>query len=280
MLSRKVKVSEPVPKLTFHPYGNCSAAPDQGISTRFLALKPFSSASGPAIQRACREFRDRLSVAEDAKHAPLADAKLLRDYLGREALCLQLPDALGLTPHRRGSALVLSFRPGLGDPLLLALQHEVPLELGDGAQQVEHQPPGRGGGVEVHRQNMQTHLFALQGLSEGDEIGHGAGQPVQLCDHQHVALPREVDGLGKGFPRTGGARLLSEDAFDPCLLEIAFLSLETRFLLKGGGPRVADQQDAPPAFRPWISAAGVFRMMAHPLPKLYFLAVCHRDSWS
>jgi hypothetical protein len=53
-------LSEPVPKLTFHPYGNCSAAPDQGVSTHFLALKPFSSASGPAIQRACREFRDRL----------------------------------------------------------------------------------------------------------------------------------------------------------------------------------------------------------------------------
>jgi transposase-like protein len=52
--------SEPVPKLTFHPYGNCSAAPDQGVSTHFLALKPFSSASGPAIQRACRDFRDGL----------------------------------------------------------------------------------------------------------------------------------------------------------------------------------------------------------------------------
>src|SRR5215217_4464423 len=54
---------EPVPKLTFHPYGNCSAAPDQGVSTHFLALKPFSLASGPAIQSACREFRDRLSGA-------------------------------------------------------------------------------------------------------------------------------------------------------------------------------------------------------------------------
>jgi hypothetical protein len=33
--------SQSVPKLTFQPYGDCSAAPDQGVSTPFPALKPF-----------------------------------------------------------------------------------------------------------------------------------------------------------------------------------------------------------------------------------------------
>ena len=41
LVQGEVPHSEPVPELTFQPYGDCSAAPDQGVSTPFPALKPF-----------------------------------------------------------------------------------------------------------------------------------------------------------------------------------------------------------------------------------------------
>ena len=64
------RLLQSVPKLTFQPYGDCSAAPDQGVSTPFPALKPFSSASGSASRKACREFRDRLSATTAPPTSP------------------------------------------------------------------------------------------------------------------------------------------------------------------------------------------------------------------
>src|SRR5829696_7895883 len=89
--------SEPVPKLTFHLYGDCSAAPDQGVATHFLALKPLSSASGPASQRACREFRDRLLVLLfcERRFSPGGVAHLL---------VTQTPPRTGAGSDRRGDS--------------------------------------------------------------------------------------------------------------------------------------------------------------------------------
>src|SRR5829696_7484007 len=52
--------SEPVRKLTHGTYNLSLAGPDRDVPAHFPALRLVRSAYNPAVQRACREFRDRL----------------------------------------------------------------------------------------------------------------------------------------------------------------------------------------------------------------------------
>ena len=61
----------------------------------------------------------------------------------------------------------------------LALQHHLAVEPGDGAEDVKHEPTGRGSGIGVHSEDPERRVFLLDPLHDGAEVGDGARHPLE-----------------------------------------------------------------------------------------------------
>jgi hypothetical protein len=87
--------------------------------------------------------------------------------LGPIPCAFRLLTSQGLGASGGLAALVLALGLGLGDAFSLTLQHQFPFELGNRAEQVEHQSPGGRAGVEVEIEDAQRRLLGLQALGDG-----------------------------------------------------------------------------------------------------------------
>ena len=71
-----------------------------------------------------------------------------------------------------------------------ALADHLALELGEGEQDVERQPPHRGGGVERLGDADEGDAVAVEHLDQLGEVHQRAAEPVDLVDHHDVDAPR------------------------------------------------------------------------------------------
>ena len=121
-----------------------------------------------------------------------------------------------------------------------ALADHAALELGQGREQVEHQPAARGGGVDRLGQRAQADALLAHGLDGLDQLLERARQAIQLPDHQRVALAHVAEcrlELGPLTLRAGG--LLLVDLGAPGRGER--IQLQGEILLLGRDPGVADE---------------------------------------
>src|SRR3954470_11405345 len=86
-----------------------------------------------------------------------------------------------------GSATHPAARPGSLQTCMGALHDEIPLELCQGPEDMEHELAATGRGVDLLLERPEADALLLQ-LSHGlDQMGEGATQPVQPPDHEGVA---------------------------------------------------------------------------------------------
>jgi hypothetical protein len=123
------------------------------------------------------------------------------------------------------------------------------LELIDRAEDVEHQPPGRRGRIDLLLQHDQADAALAQLVGEREQVlerPHGAGQ---AGDDEHVAFAQvgqrlvELGALGEL-----AGRLIGEDLVASVGGQV--IDLAVVFLAAGGHPRVSDlRHHADPARR-------------------------------
>src|SRR5215218_4953992 len=75
---------------------------------------------------------------------------------------------------------------GCGKLVADALACDLALELGEGQQHVEGEPPHAGRGVEGLGHRDERDLVGIEDLDELGEVGERAGEPVDLVDHHHI----------------------------------------------------------------------------------------------
>ena len=68
------------------------------------------------------------------------------------------------------------------------------LELPKGGEDVEDQPPGRAGGVDVLVQRSQADATCRQRVHGGQKLAHGSRQTIEPGDDQHIPLASEFQG--------------------------------------------------------------------------------------
>ena len=79
-------------------------------------------------------------------------------------------------------ALLLRGRDLVADPFA----RDLALELGEGEQDVEGEPPHAGRGREGLRDRDEADGMALEDLDHAREVGEGAGEAVDLVDDDHI----------------------------------------------------------------------------------------------
>jgi len=77
---------------------------------------------------------------------------------------------------------------------------EVGLELGHHGQDVEQQPPDRVGGVADRSAQVQADLTGGELVGDRPGVRQGAGETVELGDHQAVAGPASGERLAQPRP--------------------------------------------------------------------------------
>ena len=77
---------------------------------------------------------------------------------------------------------------GGGDLVANALGGDFPLELGKRQQHIERQSPHRGRGIELLGDRDEGHAVAIEQFDELGEFRQGAGQAVDLVDHNDIDL--------------------------------------------------------------------------------------------
>ena len=154
--------------------------------------------------------------------------------------------------------------PGSLQALAGALDDQLALELIDRAEDVEDQPPGRRGGVDLLLQDDQADATLAQLVGQRQEVlqrPHGAGQPG---DDEHVARAQVGQGLvelGAGGMLAGGG--VGEDPLAPVGGQV--IDLAVVVLAAGGYPRVPDlRHHACPARR-----AGAYGRSGRGCPRRY-----------
>jgi len=93
--------------------------------------------------------------------------------------------ATSFVPQRRHPAHPQALALTGGDLVADALPGDFPLELGEGEQDVQHQPPHRGGGIELLGHGDEGHPVALEHLDIRQGLGRKlapAGVPLQAGD--------------------------------------------------------------------------------------------------
>jgi hypothetical protein len=109
-------------------------------------------------------------------------------------------------------------------------------ERGDGVEDLEEHAADGGGGVDALVQDDEVDAALLQLLGQGDEVFQGAAEPVELGEHQLVALAQDEQGLVEfGTAGEFPGRLVDEDLF----VAGGFEGVELGFgvLVAGGDPR-------------------------------------------
>ena len=60
------------------------------------------------------------------------------------------------------------------------------IELSEGEQHIERQPPHRAGGIELLGRRHERHAVGVEDLDHLGEVGERAGQPVDLVYHHYI----------------------------------------------------------------------------------------------
>ena len=68
------------------------------------------------------------------------------------------------------------------------LGDDLPLELGEGEQDIQRQPPHAVGGIELLGHRDERAASGVEHLHDPAEVHQGAGEPVDLVDHHAVDL--------------------------------------------------------------------------------------------
>ena len=96
---------------------------------------------------------------------------------------------LGVVAERRHAADPKALALGGGDLVADALGGDLALELGKRQQDVQRQPPHRGGGIELLGHRDEGHAVLIEQLDQLGEVRQRAGQTVDLVDDDDVDLP-------------------------------------------------------------------------------------------
>ena len=80
------------------------------------------------------------------------------------------------------------------------LPDEIPLELGQGSEDVEDELPAAGGGVQLLLQRLDVHTPALKVPDGVDEVSEGTAEPVQPPDDKGVACSQVGECLRQPRP--------------------------------------------------------------------------------
>jgi hypothetical protein len=115
------------------------------------------------------------------------------------------PAVLDVVAQRRHAAhphtLALAGRDLVAD----ALAGDLALELGEGQQDVQHQPPHRGRRVELLGDRHERHAIAFEHFDHLGEVRQAARQAVDLVDDDHIDLA----GFDvRHHPRSAGRSML------------------------------------------------------------------------
>jgi hypothetical protein len=108
----------------------------------------------------------------------------------RLALDDHQPAVLYLVAEGRPAAHPHALGAGGGELVPDALATDLPLELGEAQQDVQRQPPHRGGGVELLGDADEGHVVALEHLHQPGEVHQRAAEAVDLVDHHDVDQSR------------------------------------------------------------------------------------------
>jgi hypothetical protein len=85
------------------------------------------------------------------------------------------------------------------------LRNPLALELGDGGEDMEHQPTGRRGGVDVLSQRLEARALRLDGVYNVEKVTQRTGQAIILGDGDHVALAQLIEQAVQLGPVSRGA---------------------------------------------------------------------------
>src|SRR3954452_21427291 len=84
-----------------------------------------------------------------------------------------------------------------------ALPDQLALELGQGREDAEDQPAAGGGGVDLGAltsQDAQADAGVAEILPRIDEMSQVTAEPVELPDHEDIALTQRLEACGKPWP--------------------------------------------------------------------------------
>jgi hypothetical protein len=172
--------------------------------------------------------------------------------------------------HRHGRAqLRASHQPwpatrttagaGRGETGHGALAEEVALELGQGGEDAEHEPPGDARGIDAAGQHPEADAAGLQRAHQLHHMGERAADPVQLPDHERIAGADHVQRTGEAGSVGDGTA--TRVLVDPLRLDAGGeqrVALQGEALLGRGHPHVADQhRRALPLAAQTIAGAGL-----------------------
>jgi hypothetical protein len=102
-----------------------------------------------------------------------------------------------------------------------AFCRDLPLELGEGQQDIEGEPSHRGGGVELLGDRDKRHLVPVEQLDHAGEVHQRPCQTVDLVDHDnvHLALGNVSQEKLEGRPLHGGTG-------DATIIVVSFISCQ------------------------------------------------------
>jgi len=105
--------------------------------------------------------------------------------------------------HLERRTAVAAAGAGCGDAGLRALDDQGALELGQRCEDAEHQLAGGPGGVDrrtLAGQHLEADTSSREVVHQVDEIAQVAAEPVQLPDHEGIALAQRLAAGGKARP--------------------------------------------------------------------------------
>ena len=147
----------------------------------------------------------------------------------------ELADGVGVAGAETGIAAEAATRPGGAQSGLGALGDQRPLELGDGAQNLERKHALRGGGVDGIAQTAKMRPRGFELLDDREEMADRARQAVEPHDDEGVALADVAEQAGEhraGAIGAGGVFLEDFVASGG----VQFVALGVRTLIIGGRP--------------------------------------------
>jgi hypothetical protein len=179
-----------------------------------LALVPdLARVDGVGQQAVQRGLGEGLAAALDVPFGqpelvrPPAAAQFLHD--GQHGLVFEVqsedglhPDRLVLVDHQAGALAVevVAKHGRAAGPLALAARRpdlvpsafadDLPLELREGQEDVQHQPAHAGGRAELLRDGHEADAVFVERLYQAGEVQEGAAEPIDLVDDDHVHLAR------------------------------------------------------------------------------------------
>ena len=154
------------------------------------------------VHAVVQQLVDRLLAESAARLGADAFGRVVSHHVGGRAIagevredpphhgCLSLVDdkqtALHVVAQRQRPAHPHALGLTGGDLVADALAGDLTLELGEGQQHVQHQPPHRGGGVDLLGHGAEAHAAAVEHFHHAREVGERAAEPVDLVDHHDV----------------------------------------------------------------------------------------------